>query len=134
MILRRNRDSTGGGEMEGKNITHRSVKDSEHVEMVAGVVRTTLCYNDQTMLCHFTLKKGAKIPIHNHIAAQNGYLSCGVVKFLRKDGDDLVIRAGDGYLFDSNEYHGSEALEDSELVECFTPARPEYAGKYHEAC
>lgn len=113
--------------MKGKNADRRRVSEAQHVEMRPGLVRTTLVYNDALMLCHFTMKKGAEIPLHNHVAVQNGYMIRGAVRFFRKDGDDLIIRAGDGYLFESEEYHGSEALEESEFIECFAPMRPEYA-------
>lgn len=33
---------------------------------------------------------------------------------------------GDAYLFGSNEPHGSDALEETDLLEFFVPARPEY--------
>ncbi len=42
------------------------------VELRPGLVKTNLSYNADSMLCHFTMKKGAKIEIHNHPAVQNG--------------------------------------------------------------
>jgi len=102
------------------------LREGKQVETVKGIFRTTMVYNDQIMLCHFTMKKGAIVPLHNHVAAQNGYVLKGKVKFLRKEGEDFIVETGDGYLFDSEEYHGAEVLEDSEVIECFTPMRPEY--------
>lgn len=110
-----------------KNTENRSVGDNPAVEMLPGVFRSTLCYNEETMLCHFKMTKGAKIALHNHAAAQNGYIVSGRVRFFHEDGRSFVATAGTGYLFDSNEKHGSEALEESELIECFNPLRPEYA-------
>ena len=110
--------------MEAKN---RLVKSGERktVEMLDGIFRTTMCFNNQSMLCHFSFKKGSSIPLHNHIAVQNGYVIKGKVRFLYKEGS-FIVEQGDGYIFDSEEYHGSEVLEDSEVIECFTPMRPEY--------
>lgn len=110
----------------GKNAEYRNVGKEQPVEMFPGVSRTTLCYNDDTMLCHFTMTRGAKIALHNHEAAQNGYIVSGSVRFFKEDGSSFVATAGTGYLFDSNEKHGSEALEESVLIECFTPLRPDY--------
>ncbi len=94
-----------------------AIKSSEKaVEMFPGFFRTTLTYNDELMLCHFSLNKGAEIPLHNHDAVQNGYLIRGKVELLSKDGTTLVIEAGTSYVFDSNEVHGAVALEDSEYV------------------
>jgi quercetin dioxygenase-like cupin family protein len=78
------------------------------------------------MLCHFSLKKRGKIPLHNHEALQTGYVISGKISFIKKDEDGFIAEAGTGYVFESEEYHGAEALEDSEVIECFTPLRPEY--------
>lgn len=79
------------------------------------------------MLCHFTLSKGAIVPRHDHVAVQNGYVLKGKVKFFRgNEENSFIVEPGDGYLFDSEEYHGAEVLEDSEVIECFTPMRSEY--------
>ena len=99
----------------------------ESVENPPGIHRTTMAYNAGTMLCHFVMKAGAEIPLHNHEAAQNGYVISGRVQFRTVDGDAFVAGAGTGYAFDSNEKHGAVVLEDAEVIECFAPMRPEYA-------
>lgn len=119
--------------MNKKNTIHRSVAGSAHVVMLEGTTRTTLCYNDDLMMCHFRMRKGARIPLHDHVAVQSGYILQGAVRFSTADGQNFVARAGDGYLFDSKEAHGSEAMEDSELIECFTPMRPEYSDDVNRA-
>lgn len=113
--------------MDKKNIEHRTVKEGKAIEATPGVRRTTLCYDSQAMMCHFTFQKGAKIGLHNHVAVQAGYVIRGSIRFLKKDGSSFVAGPGTGYIFDSEEHHGAEALEDTELVECFAPMRPEYA-------
>lgn len=107
-----------------KKITH--VAHEKAIEMFPGFFRTTLTYNDQLMLCHFTLKAGAQIPLHKHVAVQNGYLISGRVQLLSDDGSSQEILPGTSYVFDSNEIHGAIALEDSVYVETFYPVRPEY--------
>ncbi len=103
--------------------------ETESVEGPPGVLRTTIAHNEQLMLCHFFLKKGAKIPIHAHAAIQNGYLIHGKMRMIWETGKDFVAGPGDGWCFASNERHGAEILEDSEAIECFTPSRPEYEVK-----
>ncbi|HEY9593058.1 MAG TPA: cupin domain-containing protein [Spirochaetia bacterium] len=100
--------------------------ESEHVEGPAGIVRTTIAYNDEVMLCHFTLKKGSVIPLHRHAAVQNGYLVRGRIRMIWETGREFLAGPGDGWCFASNEGHRAEILEDSEAIECFTPSRPEY--------
>ena len=92
-----------------------------------GIFRTTLAYNDGVMLCHFLMKKGASIPLHNHEAVQSGYVVRGRIKFKTGDGGGFIATPGTGYLFDSNQSHGADVLEETEAVECFSPMRPEYA-------
>jgi mannose-6-phosphate isomerase-like protein (cupin superfamily) len=103
----------------------------KHVEMRPGLVKTNLSYNGELMLCHFTMKKGAKIELHNHAAVQNGYIISGRVKYEIADAGKKVLEtgfvdAGSGYVWDSMEYHSFEAVEDAEFIECFGPIRPEY--------
>lgn len=102
------------------------VEETKVVEKPLGVFRTTLSYNDEIMTCHFEMKKGAKIPVHDHAAVQSGYLISGEIKFVNENGESFTATAGTGYTFDSMEKHGAEVVHDSEVVECFAPTRPEY--------
>ena len=96
------------------------------VEMLPGLFRTTLASNAELMLCHFRMGKGAKVPLHKHLAVQNGYVIRGRLRFFHADGTSDLVGPGSAYVFDSMEEHGSEALEDAEFVESFSPMRPEY--------
>jgi quercetin dioxygenase-like cupin family protein len=97
------------------------------VENPPGFHRTTMAYNEQTMLVHIKMDRGAELPLHHHEAVQNGYVTAGRVRFRRGDGSTFVAEAGTGYVFGPNEEHGAEVLEDAEVIECFAPMRPEYA-------
>jgi quercetin dioxygenase-like cupin family protein len=97
------------------------------VEAVPGIFRTTLTYNEKLMLCHFLLKEGSTLPLHNHEAVQIGYVIRGKLKFIKKKGESFIAGPGTAYLFESNEYHGAEVLEEAEAIDVFTPMRPEYA-------
>ena len=44
----------------------------------------------------------------------------------KETGDGFIAEAGTGYCFSPDEKHGAEVLEDSEVIECFAPLRPEY--------
>ena len=103
--------------------------DTKAVEAPTGIFRRTIAYNDHLMMCHFELKKGARVPFHDHPAAQNGYLISGRMRMIWEDGRALLAEPGTGWCFLPNERHGAEVLEDSEAVECFTPLRPEYLPK-----
>lgn len=99
--------------------------DVEPVKALDGIYRKTLTYNDETMLCFFKLEKNASIPLHNHEATQIGYVIKGKIRFLLENGE-FIAQEGDSYVFDSNEKHGAEIMEESEVIEVFSPCREEY--------
>lgn len=101
-----------------KDADRQDVGEVPAVEMMPGLYRSTLCDNEETMLCHVRMKKGAGISYHDQPATQNGYFISERVRFF--------TAGGAGYLFDSNELRGSEGLENVELIECFSPVRAEY--------
>ena len=105
----------------------KSLHEVAGVENLEGVLRRTLSYNQEVMLCHFQLKAGAKVPLHNHRASQIGFVVKGKVRFLgEKKSDSFLARAGDSYVLDPHQIHGAEALEATEFVEVFYPTREEY--------
>ena len=112
-------------ELQMLRITARK-NETKSIENPPGVIRTTIAYNDQLMLCHFSLKKGSEIPMHHHAAVQNGYLISGKIRMVWESGKDFVAGPGDGWCFNSDEPHRAEILEDSEAIECFNPSRSEY--------
>ena len=107
--------------------TFKRGRDRTAVEAFPGIVRRTMAHDDDLMLCHFVMKKGAEVPLHNHVAVQNGFVVSGRVQFLDENGETFAAEAGDGYLFASLETHGTRVLEDAVVIECFCPSRPEYA-------
>ena len=105
----------------------KSVETATPIENPEKVVRRTLAYNDEIMLCHFQLEEGARIPLHNHPAVQTGYIISGRMQFIGKaDSDTFEVGPGDAYAFESEKHHGGVALEDSVFVEVFAPSRDEY--------
>ena len=112
--------------MAHTNARTTTLSAGQAVEMQPGIVRTTMSYTDEVMLCHFALLKGAVIALHQHAAAQTGFVMQGSVRLFSADGGHCVVEAGGGYAFGPNEPHGAEALEDTCLIECFSPMRSEY--------
>ena len=105
----------------------KNVDQGKPVENPLGVIRKTLSYNDEAMLCHFLLQKGAQIPLHNHRATQIGYVIKGKARFLASDKkDEFEAGAGDSYVFGPHVEHGTTALEQTEYIEVFTPSRDEF--------
>lgn len=106
---------------------HRgSLSSDPRIRRAPGIDRVTLTYDKETMMCYFYLEKGSKLPLHTHIQSQSGIVLKGRIDFLKADGEILELRAGDAYYFSSMEPHGSVILEDTELLECFSPSRDDY--------
>ncbi len=96
-------------------------------EAFKGVVRKTLAYNDEIMMGHFQMAKGASIPLHSHRASQAGYILSGSIKFSGKGNEgSFVAGPGDSYVFGPHQEHAAEVLEEAEVIEVFSPVREEY--------
>jgi len=113
--------------MEYRKVPAAQLEESNPVEMRPGITKRALAYNEQGMMCHFILEKGAALEMHHHPEVQIGYMIKGKVKLIKADGSSIIATAGTSWVFDSNEVHGvEEVYETSELVECFLPLRPDY--------
>jgi quercetin dioxygenase-like cupin family protein len=99
--------------------------DVKPVKAIEGIYRKTLIYNNNVMMCFFSLEKASEIPLHNHVAHQIGYVLKGKLELITEN-DKFTVKKGDSYVFNSNEKHGAIILEDSEVIEVFNPAREDY--------
>ena len=105
----------------------KNLSQAKPVENPAGVVRKTLSYNDEAMLCHFVLQEGARIPLHDHRATQIGYVLSGKARFLAENpADEFEAGPGQSYVFSRFVKHGTIALQPTEYIEVFVPLRDEY--------
>jgi quercetin dioxygenase-like cupin family protein len=106
---------------------HRgSLSTDTRVSRAKGIDRVTLTYDKDSMMCYFYLEKGSKLELHTHVQSQSGIVIKGHIHFIKGDGEILDLHAGDAYYFASNDPHGSDILEDTELIECFAPSRDDY--------
>ncbi len=64
----------------------KSVSGVQANTSLEGIARRTLAFNDEAMLCHFNMGKGATIPLHNHRASQVGYVVSGSRACVREVG------------------------------------------------
>jgi quercetin dioxygenase-like cupin family protein len=77
------------------------------------------------MLCHFFLEKNSKVPFHSHKEHQIGYIIKGKLQFFTEN-EEFIAEEGDSYVFESNEKHGANVVEDSEVIDVFSPSRDDY--------
>lgn len=102
-------------------------KSSSHgyKEVLKGIELKNLTFGDKTHLTQVKLKKGSILPEHTHTHEQTGYLLSGKLKFCSGD-EEHITQPGDSWTFPSNMKHGAEAMEDTIVLECFSPARKDY--------
>jgi quercetin dioxygenase-like cupin family protein len=94
-------------------------------KLLEGVFLKTLVHGQNTLMGEFRLDRGAKIPSHAHPHEQTGILISGRLRF-QVDGKIIEAEAGDSWNIAGGISHAAEALEDSVVVEVFTPVREDY--------
>ena len=94
-------------------------------EMLDGIELKNLTFGDKTHLTQVRLKKGSVLPEHYHPHEQTGYLISGKLKFF-SGAEEAIAQPGDSWTFPSNMKHGAKAIEDTIVLECFSPARDDY--------
>ncbi len=105
--------------------TRISRNDATPVEMLPGLIRRTLAWGANAMICEFTAEEGVFIPMHSHHHEQVGYVLDGRVEFtVRKE--IFVANSGDSYALPGGVEHSARFLAPSVLIEVFSPVREEY--------
>lgn len=94
-------------------------------ELLPGVFMKSQAHGENTHLCRFLLLKGAVIPAHQHPHEQTGYLASGRVRFFGEEGE-IIAGPGTSWTFRGGVLHGAEALEESVVIEVFSPLREDY--------
>ncbi len=84
-----------------------------------------LVHGERTHLTKIKLKKGAIVPEHQHDQEQTGYLISGSLRFFSGD-EETIAAPGDSWTFAGGKMHGAEALEDTVVIELFSPVREDY--------
>ena len=103
----------------------RKKDTGESKQLMEGIELTTLVHGEKTLMGQFKIAKGSAIPSHSHPHEQTGFLVSGKVRF-NVDGEIMDAEAGDSWCLPGNVEHSAEALEDSIIIEVFSPVREDY--------
>lgn len=87
-----------------------------------GVIRKILAYDKDIMSVVYKFRKGAVGSLHHHPHKQIGYLVSGSFE-VTLSGEKKILKTGDSYFTLPEIEHGVTALEDSILIDVFTPCR-----------
>lgn len=95
-------------------------------DLGGGVTRKVLAYSEQLMSVELHFKKGAIGATHNHPHEQIGYIVSGMLIYKEEGSEDKILKTGDTYYVAPNVNHGIEVLEDTVLLDIFTPMRKDF--------
>lgn len=90
-----------------------------------GVRRKILAYEPLMMMVYVEFKRGSIGPLHRHPHTQMTYIESGSFEVFI-GGKKQILGGGDCYYIPSDVEHGVVALEDSTLVDIFTPVREDF--------
>jgi quercetin dioxygenase-like cupin family protein len=90
-----------------------------------GLTRKVMAYNDKLFLAEHQMVKGWVGSVHSHPHDQVVYVVRGHLK-VTCQGKTFEIRSGDSFVVRGDVEHGASALEDSLVIDVFTPCREDY--------
>lgn len=103
-------------------------EDKSYIEVLPGIRMKTTVHGDRTLMTEFVMKKGSKLPEHDHPHEQTGYLISGYIR-LSIGSETFEVGAGDSWNIPGKVPHSARIIEDSVAIEVFSPRREEYLQK-----
>ena len=94
-------------------------------EQLNSLMTRQMIHGDNITLARFDLRKGAVIPEHSHINEQIMTFEKGRGRFV-VGGQEVTISAGESLRIPPNVPHSGEVLEDSIVVDVFSPPREDW--------
>ncbi len=94
-------------------------------EVLPGIHLKTLVYGERTLFSEFRMDGGSHLPDHSHPHEQTGYLVSGRMRLIT-EAESFEAEPGDSWCIPGDVKHRAEILEDSVVVEVFSPVREEY--------
>jgi quercetin dioxygenase-like cupin family protein len=111
--------------MTDENIRLVEMKDRQIFSPEAGLSRQVLAYSGKLMLVRHLMEKGWVGARHSHSHEQLVYIVRGHIQF--KAGDKTFdARGGDSFVVPGGIEHQANALQESEVLDVFTPVREDY--------
>ncbi len=90
-----------------------------------GVTRKILSHAANIMSVELHFDKGAVGAPHSHPHEQIGYIISGKLEYI-EEGVSTILETGDTYYVAPNVVHGVVALEETMLLDIFTPEREDF--------
>jgi len=100
-------------------------QDVKQNELGKGVSRKILAHVSSVMMVEVHFIKGAVGEIHSHVHEQISYIIKGSFQ-VTIEGKKETVKTGDTFYIKPNALHGVVALEDSTILDVFTPRREDF--------
>lgn len=94
-------------------------------DLGGGVSRKILAHVENLMMVEVNFSKDAVGVIHAHVHEQVSYIIKGSFE-VNIEGKKEILKAGDTFYVLPNVLHGVLALEDSTILDVFTPQREDF--------
>ena len=101
-------------------------KSIPSTDLGGGVTRKVLAYSKNLMTVELHFEKGAVGAPHSHPHEQIGYIISGKLVYQEEGQADKILETGDTYYVAPNVVHGVQILEETKLLDIFTPMREDF--------
>jgi quercetin dioxygenase-like cupin family protein len=113
--------------MASTTAVHHRWSDVASEQINTSIVRRFITA-DRVTIGRFELKSGGVVPWHAHESEQVSIVISGALKFTI-DGHETVVRSGEVMQIPGNVPHQVEVLEDTLVVDVFSPVRQDWIDK-----
>jgi quercetin dioxygenase-like cupin family protein len=106
---------------------HLPVNEEENpwIEIAPGIKRRTIATGASMYQMRAELAAGSRLPEHTHPQEQIAHVISGRMKLLVA-GVPHELTAGDAFYLGSNVPHGVETIDDTTVIDTFSPPRDDY--------
>ena len=100
-------------------------EENPWIEICSGIKRRTHAHGRTMYQMIAQLDAGSRMPQHQHSQEQLVHILSGRMKLI-VEGVAHELKPGDSYYLASNIPHGVETLEDTRVLDTFSPPRDDY--------
>jgi quercetin dioxygenase-like cupin family protein len=113
-----------------KVVSHYQWNDVPREQVKPDLARR-LITGERLMLANVELQRGCLVPQHAHVHEQLSYVLDGCLRMTVGDdgAESYDLRAGDVVVIPSNVPHAAEALEDTRVLDVFSPPREDWLNR-----
>jgi quercetin dioxygenase-like cupin family protein len=105
--------------------------DEIALEKVTEMLSRKIVSGEREMLVQIYVKRGCLVPMHAHDSEQMTYVLQGALRFV-VGGEEITVREGEVLHIPSGAAHQSEALEDTFVLDVFSPVRIDWLDVHDE--